>query len=224
MIKKWFITGTDTNVGKTISSMFLLKQAKKNGYIVSACKPISCGSQNKNGKLENFDLITLKKYSSIPLSTSDMNSYLFHDYSSPHILSMQQNNNIQLSTLSQLIENLSKKSNWILVEGAGGWHTPLSTKILYSDWVKKENFSIILIVGMKLGCINHAILTRNAILNSGLLLSGWIANCITPENKYSKLYLSSLKEYLNVPFLGKIPNFNNKEEIFNSNINLKIPQ
>ncbi|XBC44090.1 MAG: dethiobiotin synthase [Buchnera aphidicola (Floraphis choui)] len=217
----FFITGTDTNVGKTVCSTLLLILAKNYGYQASGYKPISSGNNGKNNK--NNDAILLKRFSTIKLTYEEVNPFLFPEPISPHISSKKHNIPICTNALSLGLHNLHKKSNYIIVEGIGGWFTPLSEKITLADWVIQENLCVILVVGIKLGCINHAILTQKAILDSGLLFSGWIANCILPKNTYNFEYINILKKYLKSEFLGCIKYFYHLEDIYNSKITIKLP-
>ncbi|HMI76739.1 MAG TPA: dethiobiotin synthase, partial [Buchnera sp. (in: enterobacteria)] len=165
-----------------------------------------------------------KKFSSVILSYKDINPFSFMLESSPHILSIHQNITIDFQKLSLGLSVLKKTSNFIIIEGAGGWYTPLSNIQTYADWVKVEKLPVILIVGIKLGCINHAILTQNAILSSNLFFSGWIANTITPKIKFYQETIMTLKKYLTPPLLGEIPYIKNINNISDININIRLPQ
>lgn len=228
MIKKIFVTGTDTSVGKTIVSSILLKKANKLGYRTAGYKPISSGAKkekikNKNEKYQfiNQDAVILQKNSSITLDIKEVNPIVLFENVPPHIISSIENKTIQKKDLSLGLYNLIQKSNWILIEGAGGWYTPLSEKVLFSDWVREEKLEIIFVVGIKLGCINHAILTEKAILSEQLICLGWIANNVLPPNKYTPYYIQTLLSYIKSPFLGMIPYLKDKNKI---NIKkIKIP-
>ncbi|QCI22737.1 dethiobiotin synthase [Buchnera aphidicola] len=224
MIKKFFITGTDTNVGKTIASSILLKKAAASGYKTAGYKPISSGNQKKSCNFSNNDATILKKSSSIKLSEKEVNPISFFENAPPHILSKFQKKNIKQTELSLGLKNITQKSNWILVEGAGGWYTPLSHKETFSNWVKKEKLTVIIIVAIKLGCINHAILTEKAIISEKITCGGWIANNIFPKDKYNIYYIQTLLNYIESPFLGEIPYLNNKNKINLKKIKIKLPK
>uniref|UniRef100_A0A8D8XB78 ATP-dependent dethiobiotin synthetase BioD 1 n=1 Tax=Cacopsylla melanoneura TaxID=428564 RepID=A0A8D8XB78_9HEMI len=115
--------------------------------------------------------------------------------------------------MSSKLKYISRKTNWIIIEGAGGWFTPISKIKRISDWVLKENIPIILVVGIKLGCINHALLTVEVIKKTGLVLKGWIANNINIKTIWHNEYINTLKNNLCINFLGEIPylNKNNKK-------------
>ncbi|CAL4043032.1 dethiobiotin synthase [Buchnera aphidicola] len=220
----WFITGTDTNVGKTIVGSLLLKYAKKLGYQTVGYKPVSSGVKKIYEKFKNNDAMTLQKFSSIKLKYEEINPFCFREQAAPHILSAKNNINISFKKLSLGLSELKRQSNWILIEGAGGWYTPLSNKNTYADWVLQEKIPVILVVGIKLGCINHAILTNHAILKYNLHFSGWIANNIFPKKKFHKENILTLKKYLQAPFLGEIPYFKNIKKIYNYDLSLILPQ
>ncbi|CAL4321844.1 dethiobiotin synthase [Buchnera aphidicola] len=224
--KIFFITGTDTNIGKTTASIFLLKAAKKRGYFTAGYKPIAAGCKKTNFGLRNKDAILLKTYSTVKLSYEEVNPYSYEFFNPPSFfIKNNEKKNISLKKISSGLSGLSKKkADFIIVEGAGGWHTPISTNYLYSDWVIKEKLSVILIVGIKMGCINHAILTSREIINSGVHLSGWIANHINKNLFNSILYVNFIKNKIMAPFLGEIPYIKNINEKYNKNINLIFPE
>ncbi len=125
----------------------------------------------------------------------------------PHIASTATNQKIALSALSQGLQQLEKKANWLVIEGTGGWFTPLSDNTTFADWVEQEKLPVILVVGIKLGCINHALLTAMAIQHAKLPLAGWVANNILPvESQWHKEYMATLqRQLLPSPLLGSIP-------------------
>jgi len=224
MIKKFFITGTDTNVGKTLASSILLQKATLAGYKTAGYKPISSGYQKKSHSFLNNDAVILQKNSSIILTYKEVNPISFPEYAPPHILSGFQKRNINKKELSSGLNNIIKKSNWILIEGIGGWYTPLSYKETLSTWVKQEKLTVIIIVGIKLGCINHAILTEKAIISEQIKCGGWIANNILPKDKYNVFYIQTLLNYIKSPLLGIIPYLNKKEKINFEKIKIKLPK
>ena len=202
---RWFITGTDTDVGKTVATCALLQAAKKAGFRTAGYKPVASGSERTANGVRNSDALALQLNSSIPLYYHQVNPLVFMEPTSPHIVSASENRPIHFSTLSAGLRELEQKADWIAVEGAGGWFTPLSASQTYADWVISEQLPVILVVGMKLGCINHALLTAAAIRASGLVLAGWIANNTAPTGKHHQAYLDTLHQCLHAPFLGEIP-------------------
>ncbi|PHM39431.1 dethiobiotin synthetase [Xenorhabdus mauleonii] len=205
MTSKYFLTGTDTEVGKTVVSCALLQAANKKGYQTAGYKPVASGSEITPEGIRNGDALALQKNSSVPLSYQEVNPLVFVEPTSPHIVSAALNQPIHFAALSQGLDVLAAKADWVLVEGAGGWYTPLSKNETFADWVIQENLPVILTVGVKLGCINHAVLTAKAIQHSGLKLAGWVANEIEPAGKYQAEYLETLKDMISAPLLGVIP-------------------
>ncbi|MCG8710486.1 ATP-dependent dethiobiotin synthetase BioD [Brenneria sp. 4F2] len=205
MIKRWFVTGTDTEVGKTIASSALLQAANRAGYRTAGYKPVASGCEVTPLGIRNGDALSLQANSGVRLDYQSVNPLAFVEPTSPHIVSAAEQRPIRLSALSAGLRALEEQADWLLVEGAGGWLTPLSEQDTFADWVAQEQLPVILVVGIKLGCINHALLTANAIRQSGLMLSGWIANDIMPPGRRHQEYLSSLQQRLPAPMLGEIP-------------------
>ncbi|OAT24149.1 dethiobiotin synthase [Proteus myxofaciens] len=219
MAKTWFLTGTDTEVGKTVVSHALLQCATNEGYRTAGYKPVASGSEWLDEGLRNADALTLQHASSVKLAYQQVNPYCFEEPTSPHIVSQKMNQPIDFNVLSKGLFELQQHADWVLVEGAGGWFTPLSDKQFFSDWVIAENLPVILTVGIKLGCINHALLTQQAILQSGLTLAGWVANEVEVPGPNQKEYIETLKRHINAPLLGKIPHLS---EIKGHNFNFYL--
>ncbi|WP_215847290.1 dethiobiotin synthase [Candidatus Pantoea bituminis] len=204
-MKRWFITGTDTEVGKTVASSALLQAANSAGYRTAGYKPVASGCEITAEGVRNSDALALQRYSSVTLDYQQINPLAFVEPTSPHIISADEGRPIEFSTLSAGLRDLEPLAEWILIEGAGGWYTPLSERETYADWVTSEQLPVILVVGVKLGCINHAMLTADAIQARGLRLAGWIANTVVPPGKRHQEYLATLKQRLPAPCLGEIP-------------------
>lgn len=205
MTERYFVTGTDTEVGKTVASSALLQAARLQGFITAGYKPVASGSEMMPEGLRNSDALALQRYSSLPLAYQAVNPYTFAEATSPHIVSADEQRPIDFAVLSAGLRLLEEEAEWVLVEGAGGWFTPLSDEHTFADWVTKEQLPVILVVGVKLGCINHAMLTAQAVKQAGLRLAGWIANDVVAPGKRHQEYLATLKNVLPAPFLGEIP-------------------
>lgn len=205
MTERYFVTGTDTEVGKTVASSALLQAARLQGFITAGYKPVASGSEMMPEGLRNSDALALQRYSSLPLAYQAVNPYTFAEATSPHIVSADEQRPIDFAVLSAGLRLLEEEADWVLVEGAGGWFTPLSDEHTFADWVTKEQLPVILVVGVKLGCINHAMLTAQAVKQAGLRLAGWIANDVVAPGKRHQEYLATLKNVLPAPFLGEIP-------------------
>ena len=204
-MNKWFITGTDTEVGKTVASCALLQAAISAGYHAVGYKPVASGSQMTTEGIRNDDALALQQTSYLKLPYEAINPLAFTEPTSPHIISAHEQRPIYFSVMSEGLARLATQSDWIQVEGAGGWFTPLSDTTTFADWVKTEQLPVILVVGIKLGCINHALLTARAVEAAGLRLAGWIANDIQPQGKWHTEYLATLKQRIPAPLLGEIP-------------------
>lgn len=202
----WFVTGTDTDVGKTLVSCGLLRAAAARHYRAAGYKPVASGSEMTPDGLRNADALALQLQSNINLNYQEVNPVTLREATAPNIASDLQGQLIELNELSQGLHSLKKRADWILVEGAGGWYTPLSMNHTFADWVRQEALPVILVVGIKLGCINHAMLTTQAILQQGLVLVGWIANTLSPDMNCYTEYVATLRSVLlPVPFLGVVP-------------------
>lgn len=205
MTERYFVTGTDTEVGKTVASSALLQAARLQGFLTAGYKPVASGSDMTPDGLRNTDALALQRHSALTLSYQAVNPYTFAEPTSPHIVSADEQRPIDFAVMSAGLKALEKSAEWVLVEGAGGWFTPLSETQTFADWVSQERLPVILVVGVKLGCINHAMLTAQAIQRSGLPLAGWIANDVVPPGRRHQEYLATLKRLLPAPCLGEIP-------------------
>lgn len=205
MTERYFVTGTDTEVGKTVASSALLQAARLQGKTTAGYKPVASGSEMTAQGLRNTDALALQRNSTLPLDYAAVNPYTFAEPTSPHIISADEGRPIAFSVLSDGLRALERQADWVLVEGAGGWFTPLSDELTFADWVQREQLPVILVVGVKLGCINHAMLTALAVQQAGLRLAGWIANDVVAPGKRHQEYLTTLMRALPAPFLGEIP-------------------
>ncbi|WP_179291471.1 dethiobiotin synthase [Enterobacter cloacae] len=205
MTERYFVTGTDTEVGKTVASSALLQAARLQGKTTAGYKPVASGSEMTAQGLRNTDALALQRNSTLPLDYAAVNPYTFAEPTSPHIISADEGRPIAFSVLSDGLRALERQADWVLVEGAGGWFTPLSDELMFADWVQREQLPVILVVGVKLGCINHAMLTAQAVQLAGLRLAGWIANDVVAPGKRHQEYLATLRRVLPAPFLGEIP-------------------
>ena len=208
MLKKsFFVTGTDTEVGKTFVSCALLAAANRQGLRSLALKPVAAGAQDDGEGLKNEDATALQKYASVPLSYSQINPIVFEAAIAPHIAAQKQGRSISLSRLTGLARGaLSTPHDFSLVEGAGGWLVPINGREMLSDLARELNLGVILVVGLRLGCINHALLTAQAIKLSGLKLAGWVANQV--ENNPMEVQednITTLHQSLRAPCLGVVP-------------------
>ncbi len=205
MINRYFVTGTDTEVGKTVASTALLQAARAQGFNTAGYKPVASGSEMTAQGLRNSDALALQHNSSLTLAYEAVNPYTFAEPTSPHIISADEQRPIEFAELSAGLRALEQQADWVLVEGAGGWFTPLSQEQTFADWVIAEQLPVILVVGVKLGCINHAMLTAQAVQQAGLRLAGWVANDVVAPGKRHREYMASLTRLIPAPLLGEIP-------------------
>ncbi|SFM87784.1 dethiobiotin synthase [Izhakiella capsodis] len=204
-VKRFFVTGTDTDAGKTVVSCALLQTAKSAGYCPVGYKPVASGCDMTAEGLRNEDALALQRNSVPNVSYDQVNPLSFAEATAPHIISEALNQPISFTVLSEGLRQLERHADWILVEGAGGWYTPLSASQTFADWVVAEQLPVILVVGMRLGCINHAMLTAEAVRACGLRLAGWIANDVVMPGKRHQAYLQALQQRLPASWLGELP-------------------
>jgi len=224
MVSSWFITGTDTEVGKTVASTALLQAAKAAGLRSVGYKPVASGCEVTAEGIRNSDALALQQNSVLELPYESINPLAFLEPTSPHIVSAEEGRPIELSRLSAGLAALQQQADWVLTEGAGGWFTPLSEEHTFADWVIQEQLPVVLVVGVKLGCINHAMLTAQAVQASGLRLAGWIANVVQPAGKRHAEYMATLRQRLPAPLLGEIPYLTNSADFDQLGRYVRLPE
>lgn len=205
MIDAFFVAGTDTDVGKTVSSKAILDALNMKGLNTAAYKPVAAGSEDKGEGVQNSDAIHLRSVANVELSYEEVNPYALLLPASPHIAAEAENVVIDYSVLSQGLSALKAKSDVVLVEGAGGWRVPVSKDDCLSTWVKQEKLPVVLVVGIKLGCLSHAMLTAEAIQHDGLEIIGWVANRVNPGTEHYAEIIAMLEDKMPAPKLGEIP-------------------
>ncbi len=206
MSLKLFITGTDTDAGKTYISVGLLNGLNKYGYVTLGLKPIASGCGLIDGELYNGDALALQKASSLKLEYNQINPYRFKDPIAPHIAAKSLGMGLTKETIVEKLNNtFSNPADIYIIEGAGGWAVPLNENELILDIVSLIDAKVIMVVAIKLGCINHAILTAEFIKNSGVNLVGWVANIIYPDMIKLNENIIALKQWINSPCLGIVP-------------------
>lgn len=205
----YFVTGTDTNVGKTLVSCLLLARASQQGHRCFALKPISAGctiDPNADDTLYSEDAEQLKQYASVELMDELVAPIKLLDATSPHIAAEQAGERLQASrVVGHVRAGLSTRASHILVEGAGGWRVPINGQEYISDVAKQLRLPVILVVAIRLGCLNHALMTAELILRDGLPLAGWVANCLNNDEPFMAEQIATLSKKINAPCLGVIP-------------------
>ena len=201
-VPAWFITGTDTEVGKTFVTSALLLLLKGRGIKAVGMKPIAAGTNEKG---RNEDVEALIAASGVEAPRELVNPYLFHPAIAPHIAASEEGRTIDIDRILDSFDTLRGLADAVLVEGVGGFCVPLGPHSDTADLAEQLGLPIILVVGMRLGCINHALLTQQAIAARGLKLAGWIANRIDPAMSRFDENLAALQTRINAPLLGIIP-------------------
>ncbi|MEH6586951.1 MAG: dethiobiotin synthase [Halioglobus sp.] len=204
MSKTYFVTGTDTEVGKTAVSCALLQAAADQGMSTAAVKPVAAGCDERG---HNEDALQLMASMTAELDYAQVNPVALEPAIAPHLAAAQAGKNIQASRLAGLCRGVMMSgADFVLIEGAGGWRVPISSRETLADLAKQLQVGVILVVGMRLGCINHALLTAEAVRRDGLRLAGWVANEPGERMTCYAENLDTLQRLLPAPFLGEVPN------------------
>ena len=198
----YFITGTDTGVGKTFVTCALLHTLKAQGIAAIGMKPVAAGGDMTPDGLRNDDIEALRDASSVKLVSEDLNCYLFAEPIAPHIAAANEDVDIDLDVIRQRFDQLAELADAVLVEGVGGFIVPLGDGVDTADLAADLDLPVILVVGMRLGCLNHALLTQEAIRARGLTLAGWVANQIDPHMAELDANVDALEERIRAPLLG----------------------
>jgi len=206
-----FITGTDTGVGKTLIATALVHGFAQSGKRVIGMKPVAAGALLFDGKLLNDDVVQLMAASNVEAPLSLINPYVFEPPVAPHIAAAQAGISMSISKLKSDFESLRDTADVVVVEGAGGFLVPLNDKEDMADLAMALDLPVVLVVGMRLGCLNHALLTVAAIEAKGLRLAGWIANSIDPQMMNFSENIESLKQRITAPCLGVVPYSNSMD-------------
>ncbi|MFI7858878.1 dethiobiotin synthase [Pseudomonas promysalinigenes] len=206
MSQAYFIAGTDTDVGKTTIAAGLLHAARLQGLSTLGAKPVASGCTMTAKGLRNSDAQALIDESSIKLDYQQVNPFAFEPAIAPHVAAREAGVALEVAALARAMRHvLDQRADFTLVEGAGGWRVPLSDQANLSDLAIALKLPVILVVGVRLGCINHALLSAEAIARDGLQLAGWVANVIEPKTARLEENLASLAERLPAPCLGRVP-------------------
>jgi len=206
MSQAFFVTGTDTEIGKTTIAAGLLHAARLAGLSTAAAKPVASGCVVTADGLRNDDALALLGECSLVLRYDEVNPQAFEPAIAPHLAAREAGVLLDVAALQEPVQAiLDKCADFTLVEGAGGWRVPLAGQATLSDLAIALKLPVILVVGVRLGCINHALLTAEAILRDGLSLAGWVANVVDPHTSRLEDNLATLAQRLPAPCLGYIP-------------------
>jgi dethiobiotin synthetase len=211
MSKSWFVTGTDTEVGKTAIACALLAAAWQKGLRTAAVKPVAAGCDAQG---HNEDALQLISAMSEPLHYQQVNPVALAEAIAPHIAAQREGKRLQASRLAGYCRGvMSGDADFVLIEGAGGWRVPLEGRQTLADVARELDIGVIIVVGMRLGCINHALLTAEAISRDGLPIAGWVANQMPePMDSYQENF-NTLKDLLPAPLLGEVPRLSRFDHI-----------
>ena len=206
MTQAFFVTGTDTEIGKTTVAAGLLHAAKLAGLSTAAAKPVASGCVLTADGLRNDDALALLGECTVALRYEEVNPLAFEPAIAPHLAAREVGVLLDVAALQGPVQAiLGKRADFTLIEGAGGWRVPLAGQATLSDVAIALKMPVILVVGVRLGCINQALLTAEAILRDGLPLAGWVANLVDPQISRLEDNLATLAERLPAPCLGYLP-------------------
>ncbi len=200
-----FITGTDTGVGKSLVAGALMLRLREAGLQVAGLKPVAAGCRATSEGLRNDDAELLARCASRPWPYTTINPYALAPAVAPHLAAAEAGVILELAPLRGAFEELAAASDAVVVEGAGGWLVPLDDHLTLADLAVDLGLDVVLVVGLRLGCINHALLTAASIAGHGLRLAGWVANTIDPQVERATEQLATLTARLDAPCLGTLP-------------------
>jgi dethiobiotin synthetase len=201
----YFVTGTDTDCGKTLVTLGFMQLCQQRGLETAGMKPVAAGALRTHDGLLNPDALAIQSQCQPPLSYSQINPYCFEPAVAPHLAAKQTGTRIDLDVISRQYQELCNHHEAVIVEGAGGWKVPLNDEEDMADLCQKLELPVILVVGLRLGCINHALLSAEAIIASGQPLAGWIANHVDANMSLADDNIQTLKRHIKAPLLGRIP-------------------
>jgi len=211
--QKFFIAGTDTDAGKTLVASALLYKAKSEGLKTLGLKPVAAGCIETDQGLRNDDALKLIEQSTEELPYEQVNPIALQEAIAPHIAAQRLRRPLGASRIVGFLRGvlMINRADFTVIEGAGGWRVPLNPKETLADCVKELKVPVVLVVGMKLGCLNHALLTVEAIQRDGLKLAGWVANQVDADMEAFDENMETLHAMIQAPCLGQIPHLENAD-------------
>lgn len=214
MAQVFFVTGTDTHVGKTFATVALLRALQRAGHSALGLKPLASGCEWQQGRWKNEDALQLQQASSVDVSYETINPIALPEPVAPHLAARQRGVDLSVKMLLAALQpGLQVAADVILIEGAGGWLVPLNVEENFSDLARAMSLPVILVVGLRLGCINHALLSVAAIEQAGLQLAGWVANSIDPTMVFREENIQMLRQKIAAPCLAVLPYCSEPAEI-----------
>ena len=197
-----YVTGTDTGIGKTRASCALLRSFALAGKRAIGMKPVASGCEVTAHGLRNDDALQLIAAGDVTAAYADINPYAFADPIAPHLAAADDGVAIDLQTIFEAYRRLRQSSDVVVVEGVGGWCAPLGAQGMQADLVRALELPVVLVVGLRLGCLNHALLSVRAIEADGCTLAGWIGNRIDADMLRAEDNIDTLKSRIDAPLLG----------------------
>jgi dethiobiotin synthetase len=202
MKNAYFLTGTDTGIGKTLVTCALLLRARRDGLAAAGLKPVAAGTDSAG---RNDDVEAIVAASGVPLARTIVNPFCFTPAIAPHIAAAEAGRTIDFALIADACAEARRQADLVIVEGVGGFRVPLGVDRDSADLAVALGLPVILVVGMRLGCLNHALLTAEAITARGLTLAGWVANRVDPDMSRYDENLAALAARLPAPCLGNVP-------------------
>jgi dethiobiotin synthetase len=201
----YFIAGTDTDIGKTVVTTGLLRALARSGRTAIGMKPVASGAELADDGLRNHDAIQLLANSTRKLAYETINPVVFADPTSPNIAAALAGAEIRSEQILPAYTTCRQHADIVLVEGVGGWRVPFSESMQTVDLVRQMNLAVILVCGIRLGCINHSLLSASAIVDDGIQLAGWIANTVDPDYTYGADTIKTIGCAISAPLLAVVP-------------------
>ena len=204
-VARYFITGTDTEIGKTLIASAMLHALGETGCRAAGMKPVAAGADLRAGVWHNDDADQLAQVATVALPVALTTPYLLREPAAPHIAAELEGVSIELAHIMACYRQISDRADAVVVEGVGGFCVPLSAHEDTADLAEQLGLPVVLVVGMRLGCISHALLTAEAIQSRGLTLAGWVANSVQFGMAHGPANVAALAERLPAPLLGYVP-------------------
>ena len=200
-----FVTGTDTGVGKTWLTLGLMTVLKGKGLRVAGMKPVASGAAMTKDGLRNDDALKILSHCSKEMLYEDVNPYCFRSPLAPHVAAQEDGATIEIDVIEQAYKRLCGQTDAIIVEGIGGWRVPLSEGLQTADMVRRLQIPVILVVGLRLGCISHALLSTEAIRHDKIKMLGWVGCQVNPDYRGLRETIDTLSCSIQAPLLGVVP-------------------
>ena len=200
-----FVTGTDTEIGKTLISSAILHKLASRGVRACGMKPVAAGAVMRDGALRNDDADMLIAAGNVHLPSNITTPYMLSEPCAPHIAAALEGVTIEAVPIIAAYAEVAAASDAVVVEGVGGFRVPFSDDFDSADMAEQLNLPVILVVGVRLGCISHALLTVEAIVARNLVLAGWVANEVDPDMRFADENVEALAQRIPAPLLGRVP-------------------